>query len=259
MIDLHCHLLPGIDDGAATASDALAMARQAAAAGVEIVVATPHIRADHPRVEPEELASRTAELNEELMRNDIRLQVIPGGEVDLFWAERASDADLRLVTIGQRGHTLLIETPYGFLSDVFEDLVAEIVGRGFRVVLAHPERSPTLRKDLTRTRELAEEGIVLQVNAGSVTGKRADAETSAFAATLVSERIAHVIASDSHSPGDWRPPDLHEGLEAARGLSPASAEWMVDAVPRALLTGTSIPPRPAEDPGRRRWRPGRRR
>src|SRR4051812_18456395 len=108
MIDLHSHLLPGLDDGARTIADSPAIAREASAAGVTMMAATPHLRADHPGVNPAELARRCADLERVLQRERIALAVIPGGELDIHWAQSASDEVLRLVSYGQAGTWLLV-------------------------------------------------------------------------------------------------------------------------------------------------------
>src|SRR5215218_10603286 len=108
MIDLHTHILPGIDDGPRDLEGSVALVAELAAAGVRTVAATPHLRSDYPGVRPAELADRVDALQAEV--EDVEL--VGGGEVDLYWATEASDEDLRLVSYGQRGTDLLVETPY---------------------------------------------------------------------------------------------------------------------------------------------------
>lgn len=250
MIDLHCHLLPGIDDGPSNMDDSLAMARRAVADGIRTVAATPHLRADHPLVQPDELAGRVADLGEHLRAEAIPLEVVAGGEVDVFWAGRASDEELRLVSYGQAGRVLLLETPYGFLPAVFEDLVTDVVGRGLRVVLAHPERNETLQHSPERLEGLVQDGLLIQVNARSVTGQGVDAGAHRCALQLLRSGLVHLLASDSHSAGPWRPPELSRGYEAAREHGDEQARWLVQDLPAALLAGDRIPPRPQTPPSR---------
>lgn len=250
LIDLHCHLLPGIDDGPTTPEASLAMARRIVADGVLTVAATPHLRADHPEVRPDELAGRVAELGQLLAREGVALEVVVGGEVDIFWAGRASDAELLQVSYGQRGKTVLIETPYGFLSDVFEDLVADVVGRGYRVLLAHPERNPSFQRAPIRVEELAAEGVMLQVNAPSLAPGGPDPDAHRLALHLLQRQLIHVVASDSHSAGPWRPPELSRGYEVLRAQNGEEASWAVQDVPAAVLAGSRIPARPERPPRR---------
>jgi protein-tyrosine phosphatase len=130
VIDLHCHILPGVDDGPDTLDGALELARELAGAGVRTVAATPHLRDDHPGVRAVELAARCGELTEVLA--GIELEVVPAAEVDVVRALEASDEELRLASFGQRGTDLLLETPYGPLPTSFDDQVFQLSVRGFR-------------------------------------------------------------------------------------------------------------------------------
>src|SRR4051794_16723043 len=103
MFDLHAHVLPGIDDGPADYAGAVAFAAQAVAEGTRVMAATPHVRPDHPRVVPEELAPRVARLEWALARADVDLDLTVGGEVDLAWGLDADDDKLRAVSYGQQG------------------------------------------------------------------------------------------------------------------------------------------------------------
>ena len=111
--DVHVHLLPGLDDGPRDEPEAVALAGELAADGVRRVATTPHLRADYPDVRPAELARRVAALQERIQREEIDLDLVTAGEVAIEWAVSASDEDLRLVSYGQRGTDLLVETPYG--------------------------------------------------------------------------------------------------------------------------------------------------
>ena len=112
MIDLHAHVLPGIDDGPADVEGSLALLHAAALAGTRVIAATPHLRRDFPRVRPEDIAASCATMQERIPA-DWDLQIVSGGEVDLGWAMRATDEQLRMASYGGRGTDLLVETPYG--------------------------------------------------------------------------------------------------------------------------------------------------
>jgi protein-tyrosine phosphatase len=120
VIDLHCHLLPGIDDGPATLDGSVELAAALAADGVRTVAATPHVRADHPHVVPAELRERREALRRAIAAAGIELEVVGGGELDLARGLEASDHELRHVALGQGGRYLLVETPYAPLSSLFE-------------------------------------------------------------------------------------------------------------------------------------------
>lgn len=255
MIDIHLHILPGIDDGPATIEGSIATARRATEDGVTVVAATPHLRADHAAVRPHELAGRCEELQRALVEHGLAVTVVPGGEVDLRWATGASDEDLRLVSYAQRGRHLLVETPYGDLDGAFEDRVFGLALRGYTLVLAHPERSPTFQRDPARVGRLVERGTLMQVTAMSLASERRRSRSRRLARALVREGLAHVVASDAHGADEWRAPNLSAGAQAAAAIDPARAAWMVEDAPEAILAGRELPPPPRSE-RRRRLRRG---
>jgi protein-tyrosine phosphatase len=253
VIDLHTHVLAGIDDGPADLAGSVALAEVAAHGGIRTLVATPHLRADHPGVRPAELAGRAAELSDHLRGRGLPVEVLPGAEVDLATATELSDEELALATLAGNGSDLLVETPYKALPEDFETRVLAIADRGFRVTLAHPERNPDVKADPGRVGALVKRGVLVQLTARSL-GER----PSATARALLERGWAHVLASDAHA-ADWRPPDLGAALHHAVAALPharAELEWMVSAAPRAILDGRPLPERPAREAARRRlwWR-----
>lgn len=248
MIDLHSHVLPGIDDGAADVSDALALADAAASAGVRVLAATPHVRADHPGVIPDELAGRCHELNGQLSEAGVALEVCQGGELDLGRGTTASDEELRLVSYGGKGSDLLVETPYGSLPDDFEERVLALAGRGFRVLLAHPERSEALQRDPARIAALVEQGVLVQLTARSLVRDAVPSAVQELAVALVMEGLAHVLASDAHAASGPAPHDLARGVAVASALVGPRAEWMASDAPAAILAGEPLPQLPDLEP-----------
>ncbi len=261
MIDLHAHILPGIDDGPPDLESSVRMVRAAAAGGVTRMAATPHMRGDYPDVRPEDLAGRCAELQAAVA--DEAIELIPAAEVDLLWALGTSDDDLRLASYGGRGNDLLVETPYGPLPDRFEEMLFDISLKGFRVLLAHPENNPTFQRDPARLEVLVSRGVLVQITARRLTERgRRRSPAARLAEMLFENGNAHVIASDSHSSGPWRPPDLGQGVDAAARLGARRARWMVTESPAAILAGSALTAGPPAEADRRRdwWgRRGRRR
>ena len=111
-----------------------------------------------------------ADLQARLQQERIPLELVTGGEVDVLWAQSASDEQLRAASYGGRGTDLLVETPYGELPGMFEDLLFRIRVRGFRILLAHPERNPSFQRDPARLVRLVEGDVLVQLTAASVTG-----------------------------------------------------------------------------------------
>lgn len=249
-------MLPGLDDGPGRLEGSLAMARVAARAGTQTLVATPHVREDHPRVRPAEVRERVSAFQELVRQSEIDLTVASGGEVDLGLAVGLSDEELRQVTLGGNDRDLLVEAPFGELPSVFEDLMLDLAGRGFRLTIAHPEHSVGFQRDPERVGRVVDRGVLVQVTASSFAApRRSRPRTLVY--DLLRRGWVHAIASDGHS-AEWRPPDLNAGLEAAKRTVPGAAaelEWLVEDAPRAILAGDVLPPRPARAARRRRpWR-----
>lgn len=228
------------------------LARMLERDGVRAAAATPHLREDHPRVRAGELAHRCHLLEEELRRAGVQLLLVPGGEVDILWGLEAQEDELRLVSFAQRGRDLLVETPYGPLPSNFEELLFRLTVKGYRVLLAHPERNPSFQQDPRRLATLAERGVLVQVTATSLSGRPGRSRSGRMARWLVREGLAHVLASDAHGPDIPGRMPLAAGLRVARELVGPRADWMVTDAPAAVLAGEPLPPMPS---GRRRnWR-----
>jgi protein-tyrosine phosphatase len=247
MVDIHTHVLAGLDDGAADVAASVAIATQAAEGGVHTLVATPHIREDYD-VRPVELAGRTAALQEELDRAGVPVTVLPGGEVAVTRVAALEDEELAMISIGGGTPYVLMETPYGPVPPAFEEAAFALEVRGYTPVVAHPERNPSLRAAPKRIEELVRRGALVQITASSLVGRHGR-DTTRFARELVDRGLAHVVASDVHSPRGSRPTLAAARDALAAGGEEELAAWMTDAVPSALVTGQQPPPRPQ---GRRR-------
>lgn len=252
IVDLHTHILPGIDDGPAELVGSVAMADIAQADGVAVLVATPHLRPDYPAVIPAELPQRIAETQAAFGRYAIDVLIARGAEIDLHVALEMDADALREVTLGGNGLDLLIETPHSNLTDSFEDRIAEVQGKGFRVTLAHPELNPDLQTTPGRVGRLVAGGALVQLSASSLIARRRSRARSA-ALGLLEAGWAHVVASDAHAPR-WRPPTLKSQVdECIRSHREWAGvlQWAISAAPSAILAGAPLPPRPAVERRRR--------
>jgi protein-tyrosine phosphatase len=232
----------------------LELAAAAAAAGIDTLAATPHVRADHPAVRPSELWERTDTINRAIAAAGVGVTVVPAGEVDVLWAHQASAEELRQVSYGQHGHDLLVETPYGELPPTFEQLLFDLTVRDYRILLAHPERNPTFQRHPRRLEALVERGILIQVTASTLADRsRRSLRSRAprLALELVREGFAHVIASDAHEAYGARGAGLRRGVEAATRVAGGRGEWMVTDAPAAILAGDELPAPPAASSRRR--------
>lgn len=252
MVDIHAHILPGIDDGPTDLEQSLAMARSALEAGIGSLASTPHLRSDFPDVYVGELAERCAALRSELEREGVALEIVCAAEVSVLWAAEASEEELALASYGQRGRDLLLETPWSTFAGL-PRLIELLAGRGYRVTLAHPERGSEFLRERTRLQRLLEQGVLLQVNADSLLGP-ARSPVGRLGRWLCAEGLASAIASDGHRSADWRPVTRLAGAaEAAVELVGADrAEWLTAAAPAAILAGERLPPAPPVLAPRRR-------
>ena len=241
MVDLHCHLLPGIDDGAQTLAESAAMCRLAVADGCTAMVATPHQRTEQWDPRDRETLQR--------LRRDVQaaappeLQVLSGAEVrvdsDLLGElERLPESGL-LSLAGSR--YLLLEfhrAPVPAIDPLA--LLDELAGAGWRPILAHPEFVPWLAQDDALQAVIVDRGALFQLTAMSITGEFGE-RTQAICESMLDRGMAHFVASDSHSPR-WRPP----GLSAARRLiaercGEEVARRLTSENPAAVIANRELP------------------
>ncbi|HET7129166.1 MAG TPA: CpsB/CapC family capsule biosynthesis tyrosine phosphatase [Gaiellaceae bacterium] len=241
MIDLHSHVLPGLDDGVRTIDEALALCAAAAAGGVEVLAGTPHVRRDYPTT-PQQMEGALAALR----AANPAVQLVPGGELDLAELDRPQE---ELARFGIGGSTwLLVETPYvGWPLDIADRLFRLRV-QGFGVVLAHPERNADVQRQPDLLEPLVAGGTLVQLTAASVDG-RLGTRATRCARTLLERRLAHLIASDAHAP-DVRAVGLAAAVATLR--DEALARWLTHDVPESILQDAETPTRPESRP-RRRW------
>lgn len=253
MIDLHCHVLAGIDDGPKDSAGSLALAREACAAGIHTIVATPHVnwRYDNRAAR---IAPLVDALNEELRAERIGVEVLPGAEVALTRAVELEPGELQALHLGG-GPWLLLEAPTTPVAVGLEEMVASIQAQGHRILLAHPERCAPFHRDPQMLAALVRAGALVSVTAGSLAGEFGG-PVQRFALRLVREGLVHNVVSDAHD-AVGRPPQIRGALQQAQ-LEPL-ARWWTEEVPAAILSGQEIPSRPRVDghaaAGEARWRP----
>ena len=247
------HILPGLDDGARTLEESVAMARSAAADGIRVVAATPHVREDYP-TRATDMEQGLAAVREALAVEGIALDVLAGGEIAL---DRLTDLEAdELARFGLAGNAqyLLLEFPYAGWPLDLETRVLELGQNGFTVVLAHPERNAEVQAAPERLRRIADQGAMIQLTSASVEGRFGLApKQSAF--RLLELGIAHLIASDAHSPG-LRAVGMSGAASAVGDVG--LARWLTEDMPAAIVAGEAAPARPPTR-GRRLRRPFRKR
>jgi protein-tyrosine phosphatase len=258
VIDLHCHVLPGIDDGPPTLADSLELARAAARGGTRVLVATPHVSSRY-RNDAETIARNVVALNRSLAAESVLtatgdvLEVRAGAEIALTLIAELDAAQLAHLHLGD-GPWLLVEPPFAAIAPNLDKALLGLQRDGHRIVLAHPERCPAFHRDPQMLGRLVRGGALTSVTAGSLEGSFGG-EARSFANALAREGLLHNVTSDAHDH-EHRPPSIAPELERA-GLAPL-AEWLTGEVPAAILAGHAIPPRPvaalkSSKPKPRRW------
>lgn len=234
-VELHFHLLPGVDDGPTSLEESVALARAAVEDGTGTIVATPHVS---PRwtTDVTTIAERVAHLTDRLRREHIAVEVFPGAELDHEMVPRLTQAELELIAQGPReSRWLLLEAPLSGLDRRFNDAADELRARGFHIVVAHPDRSAreTTQDWGVLAHELAA-GSALQLNAWSLAGLYGDrVQFAALRLLGASGRVA--ISSDAHGP--TRRPSLQLAMQALTWLGVRDPSRFVAVVPRLLLEG----------------------
>jgi protein-tyrosine phosphatase len=242
VIDLHSHVLAGIDDGPETIEGSVALARAAAAAGTRTLVATPHVSARYHN-DARTIAQLTAELNARLQAEEIALEVLAGAEIAITAVVEIDPSQLSLLGLGG-SRWLLMEPPFTPVAFGLENLLSSLQGEGHRILLAHPERCPAFHGDPAMLSSILASGVLTSITAGSLVG-RFGGEVRRFALSLMRDGMVHNVASDAHDHAH-RAPGITAELEQA-GFGPL-ADWLTQAVPRAILSDeTAIPPRPLVD------------
>jgi protein-tyrosine phosphatase len=237
-VDLHCHILPGLDDGARDLDDAVEMARQAQDDGIAAVCATPHIRHDHD-VRIPELAGRRADLEAAIAAAGVATRILPGGEVAATALDGLDDDELAAVSLGGGRRWILLEPAPGPLDDDLHAAVAALRNRGFRALIAHPERH--LAADLIdRLAALTAHGALVQVTASYLMTE----PTRQGMVTLASAGVVHVLASDAHSSRAGRPVAISPAVATLAAVAPVAGhlEWVTHTAPEAIAAGREVSP-----------------
>lgn len=236
MIDLHTHILPGLDDGVKSAAESVEFARIAAADGVRLMVATPHCKEGYWFNDREKVLEEVAKLEILLREADVELVIEPGAEVHLCedLVERVRDG--RAPTLADNGKTLLLELSLTQYPVDLENLIFKLKLAGIEPLFAHPERIRYFQDDIGRYEEAIRLGGWGQITTGSVMGLFGH-EAQEFSEEILRKGLVHVLASDSHNLRGRRPV-LSEAMNA---MIPIVGEKRASALcregPRALLDG----------------------
>ena len=248
MIDLHCHMLPGIDDGAPDLEVALAMARCAAEDGITVTACTPHI---YPGLYPntrDGILAAIAAFREHLAREAIALQLVEGADTHLA-PDLAGQIRAGLIPTLNGSRYFLFEPPHHVAPPRLEETVFNLLTAGFVPVVTHPERLTWIDGHYPEFQRMARSGAWMQVTAGSLTGQFGR-RAKYWAERILDDGLCHLLATDAHHITRRRPV-LSEARElAARRLGPDEALNLVFNRPSGILRNASPDALPALPAGR---------
>ena len=248
MIDLHNHLLPGIDDGAKKVEETLEFLRLARRDGITAVTATPHMKPGVYDNSRELILDRVAMVREAARGDEAEgVDLLPGAEVyftaDVVQRARAG----KLMTVGDRGRYVLLELPYQQVPMGVDDTIFQLKLLGLTPIMAHPERVAYYLEDFERVAASVRLGALTQVTGNSIAG-RFGSKAKDFSRRMLERGLIHVLASDSHDVL-YRPPTLSEARQTtARLAGEEVARRLLEDNPAAILAGKPVETMEAVEP-----------
>lgn len=220
MIDIHSHIIPGVDDGPADMENSLNMLKTAEKSGTTGIIATPHYFKGRFETPFDKVVELSENLKAEALANGISIDIYPGQEI--FLTMEIVELYRQGIVKGLNGtRYLLVETDMGRYSESFLDIIYELKLMGAVPVIAHPERYGYVLEDISRINPFIDEGCLFQINSSSITGIFGK-KVQKTAHTLIRHGICNFIASDAHT-NHKRTPDLSEALMAAEKINSFTA------------------------------------
>lgn len=236
MIDIHCHILPGIDDGAVSIEESVQMAKTAVLDGIQTIIATPHTLDGVHKNPVSKVCACVDNLKRALSEADLNISIYPGADVHLCPDIVKKINSGHAGTINNKMKFILLELPSQTLPSGIKDEIFSLKINGLTPIITHPERNAVFQKNRSILHDLIHMGAISQITAMSITGDFGPYIKS-FAEYLLKHRLVHMIASDAHSQ-DTRPPILSKAVEmAANILGSQDALKMVTDIPNAVLLG----------------------
>jgi protein-tyrosine phosphatase len=236
LTDLHCHILPAIDDGSKSLEQSLAMARIAVEDGITTTVVTPHHMNGVYNNPAEQVREAVRALKQALFSEGIQLELLPGSELHLVPELPDQVHRGEALTIADRGHAVLVELPVHTVPMGAENILDHLLSMGLTPVIAHPERNSELRRDPDRLARWVQMGCLGQVTAQSCTGNFGDAIRDA-ARTMVRQGSIHVVASDAHRDARRVPQITIARKPIVQWAGEDAARLLIDAFPTRLGQG----------------------
>lgn len=243
-VDIHCHMLPGIDDGAADWQTALEMARMAVADGIHKVIVTPHQLGNFSQNRGADIRHLTQQFQQVLIEHRIPLQVMPGADVRIEDGMIDGLTSGQVLSLGDLREHVLLELPHELYFPI-EGVLSELNRLGMTGILSHPERNSGILREPELLLPLVEAGCLMQVTAGSLAGSFGPSSQH-LGEWMLSEGLVHFIATDAHGIKSRRPLMRRAYERVAKLVDEQTAQDLCVHYPALVANKQKVPP------GRRR-------
>jgi protein-tyrosine phosphatase len=198
MIDIHCHILPAVDDGARSLEDSIAMGRAAAEQGIRTIVATPHHRNNQFYNKRDDIIRSVKELNRVFNEEEIPVKILPGQEVRIYGELMEGIDTKEILPVNINTPYILIELPSSSVPKYTKELLYNLQIEGYTPIIVHPERNNEFLENPDKLYELVKSGVLTQITAGSIVGNFGK-KIKEFSKQILQADLTHFIASDSHN------------------------------------------------------------
>lgn len=238
MIDIHCHILAGIDDGAADFTESLEMAQAAAKEGIKKIIATPHHQNGSYVNYKDDIIQKTKELNEYLQSEQVMVEILPGQETRIY-GEMVEDYEQgEVLTLADVSTYVFVELPSGHVPRYTEQLLFDLQMKGLTPIIVHPERNAELIEQPDKLYQFVKNGAATQVTAASLVGYFGK-KIQKFSEDLIQANLTHFIASDAHNT-TTRAFKMEEALEAVKGKFGTDILFMLMDNSELIVDGKDI-------------------
>lgn len=235
MIDIHCHILPNIDDGAKNTEMALEMAKVAVSEGIDTIIASPHHRNGHFENDKSSILIHVENLNTLLDAEQIPLTILPGQETRIFGEMVDSFLDNELLSLNNSHQYLLVELSSSHVPRYINRLFFDLQQQGITPIIVHPERNTEIVENPEILYRLVKEGALTQVTAGSVTGHFGK-KIQKFSINMINHHLTHFVASDAHNTTSRRFL-LREAYEFIERECGSSHRYLLQENPEFIVVG----------------------
>lgn len=236
MIDIHTHILPGIDDGPKTLEEAIEIARQASDEGVKVIVATPHVLEVPSEKDWQRVTDTFNCLRRTILSQKINIDIVLGAELFISPNFPKAVKQNKALTINSGNKYVLLELPMQEIPFFTEQCIFEFLAQGIVPIIAHPERCLEVQKNTVRIHTLVKKGALTQINAGSLMG-RYGKSVQKTAKTLFARNLIHLIGSDTHSVSNGSYALSQVVKLAEKVVGRKRVEEMLTSIPKKIICG----------------------